>query len=514
MRNATKKTAATKKPPAKKAPASKKTVAKKAAGTNSSGVRIRMYRPGLGDCWLLTFSNKGKDHHVLIDCGVFIGTPKQKETLVKIAKHVRHETKDQLSAWVATHEHWDHVAGFFYAKDEFKDLKTNEVWLAWTEDPEQTIAKENKKHIAAVKAAVSVAVTRMMASGSAYDRECGLAAARVAEFSGGLGAAFSERSDEAMDFVTAKRKAGDKFLKPGDVLERDWVPGGLRIYVLSPPMDRDALRQDRTPIEEGFKDEKKKTHMAAAEGWAAAVMAGANDSFDGSQMIADRLRPFDVSLAWPEQDVFQPSTEAVKDARGKREAVYDLVQRYRDVGWRRVDNDWLQSAASLALQLDKSINNTSLVLAFELAASGKVLLFAGDSELESWKSWQGRTFNVDGKVIKAEDLLARTVFYKVGHHGSGNATLRAGLARMTSPDLVAAVPTDTDFARDKQGWDMPAAKLGPALKERAKGRVLYADPGKSSIRENNPEGISAERWKKFMNSIDERDDLFVDYRVD
>jgi hypothetical protein len=223
-------------------------------------------------------------------------------------------------------------------------------------------------------------------------------------------------------------------------------------------------------------------------------------SSDSSQdELAARLRPFDVALAWPEGEMSHKTP---------------LMASYAEKSWRRIDQDWLQSAASLALQLDNSINNTSLVLAFELVASRKVLLFVGDSELESWKSWQSREFTLkDGKKVTAQDLLARTVFYKVGHHGSGNATLRAGLAQMTSPELVAAVPTDTEFAHEKQGWDMPAAKLGPALAERAKGRVLYADPGKKCLRADNPSKLSKKSWDAFTQSLDETNPLCVDYRV-
>ena len=37
-------------------------------------VRVRMYRQGLGDCFLLTFPSTGGDRHVLIDFGVLKGT--------------------------------------------------------------------------------------------------------------------------------------------------------------------------------------------------------------------------------------------------------------------------------------------------------------------------------------------------------------------------------------------------------------------------------------------------------
>lgn len=476
--------------------------AKKKTTAPQAGVRIRMYRPGLGDCFLLTFSSGAKQEHVLIDCGVFTGTEGQKEILNRIAAHVRETTGNRVSALVATHEHWDHVAGFHYAKPEFDQLSVDSVWSAWTEDPDQTIATENKQKTKALALAVQTAAMRLRASGSPHDRECALAVDKVLEFSGALGAAaFSKLSDTAMGYVTSRRKAKDRYLAPGDVLYRpDWVPGGVRIYVLAPPMDRAALRQDRTPVEEGYKDEKPKHKQGAALAWTSAVL-GEDDT----------QRPFDLSLAWPEPDVLS--------AR-QAHPIGKLGRRYRAEPWRRIDNDWLQSAATLALQLDNSINNTSLVLAFELVASGRVLLFVGDSELESWKSWQGRAFQVkDGaekKTVTARDLLARTVFYKVGHHGSGNATLRAGLEAMTHADLVAAVPTDQKFAKDKQGWDMPAAKLAPALSAQARGRVLYADPGRTAIREDNPKGISAASWQQFTDAVKGggKNDLFVEYHVE
>ena len=59
--------------------------------------------------------------------------------------------------------------------------------------------------------------------------------------------------------------------------------------------------------------------------------------------------------------------------------------------WRRIDSDWRLSSARLALQLDDATNNTSLVLAFELA-DGRVLLFPADAQIGSWRSWLSVAF--------------------------------------------------------------------------------------------------------------------------
>ena len=80
--------------------------------------------------------------------------------------------------------------------------------------------------------------------------------------------------------------------------------------------------------------------------------------------------------------------------------------------WRRIDADWLDGAAELALALDSATNNTSLVLAIELAG-GDVLLFVADAQVGNWESWQALSWNVDGHSVTGPDLLKRTVFYKV-----------------------------------------------------------------------------------------------------
>ena len=81
-------------------------------------------------------------------------------------------------------------------------------------------------------------------------------------------------------------------------------------------------------------------------------------------------------------------------------------------------------AGALALAMNNATNNASLVLAFELSKGGKVLLFVGDAQAGNWRSWSDGAFDDGGTKVTAEDLLGRTVLYKVGHHGSHNATLK------------------------------------------------------------------------------------------
>jgi hypothetical protein len=62
--------------------------------------------------------------------------------------------------------------------------------------------------------------------------------------------------------------------------------------------------------------------------------------------------------------------------------------------------------------LDKVMNNTSLILLFEISKTR--LLFPGDAQIENW------SYALSKPSIKR--LLEKVNVYKVGHHGSRNAT--------------------------------------------------------------------------------------------
>ena len=152
----------------------------------------------------------------------------------------------------------------------------------------------------------------------------------------------------------------------------------------------------------------------------------------------------------------------------------------KDQSWRRIDSDWLGASSTMALQLDSATNNTCLVLAFELE-DGDVLLFAADAQVGNWLSWQQTTWTVDGKKVTGPDLLHKTIFYKVGHHGSHNATLKEhGLEEMDAIEL-AFVPVDHEMALKKRWGRMPLPELMGRLEEKTHGNVVRidADPPQS-----------------------------------
>ena len=98
-------------------------------------VRIRMYRQGLGDCFLLTIPDgkQGAGSHVLIDFGVLTGTRDAEASRMRaVAKNIVEVTaRNRLNLLVVTHEHWDHVSGFLQAKDVLKDRTCGSARYGW-----------------------------------------------------------------------------------------------------------------------------------------------------------------------------------------------------------------------------------------------------------------------------------------------------------------------------------------------------------------------------------------------
>jgi hypothetical protein len=173
-----------------------------------------------------------------------------------------------------------------------------------------------------------------------------------------------------------------------------------------------------------------------------------------------------------------------------------LCRRRQD--YRRIDDMLEVEQSSLALKMDNNTNNTSLVLAFDLSPGGDegpVLLFAADAQVGNWQSWENVKYSDkrtgEKKDVTTAQLLARAQLYKVGHHGSHNATLKAkGLEMMTHPKLVALIPTVEDIAlrQGRKGWQMPNPETYKGLIRQTNGRILRGDFARQATA-RQPEGL-------------------------
>jgi hypothetical protein len=103
------------------------------------------------------------------------------------------------------------------------------------------------------------------------------------------------------------------------------------------------------------------------------------------------------------------------------------------------------------------------------------LLFVADAQVGNWLSWQDLAWTVEGRKVTGPDLLRRTVFYKAGHHGSHNATLREKGLELMENLKYAMIPVDHAMALKKRWGEMPLADIVGALEKKTGGRVLRID---------------------------------------
>jgi len=467
-----------------------------------SGVTVRMYDlQGEGDCFLLAF--RAEDHtarYMLIDCGIFVGTSGGAKRLRDVAKDIAKATGNHLHVLVATHEHWDHLIGFHYAGETFgsQDMLIDQVWLAWTENLEgDELAKLlHEKH----ETALTALVTATMQLEALNDPGAG-AIKDVLAYHWDFGAKLGIKTDELMDKVHKELSSHPAFYctPEGPPLTLAGVPG-LRFFVLGPPRDEDLLR---------ILDGESALHIGPPALDEATPFYSATQAVFGSKALEsdeqallkrenEQNGPFGVPLGMSKDEAedYQVNDEFFFQKH------YGFAEEDPEQGWRRIDNDWLTTAGQLALNMDSYTNNTSLVLAIELIDSGKVLLFPGDAQGGNWRSWKDTSWTVedkDGAVteITGPDLVRRTAFYKVGHHGSHNGTLIEFLRQMRD-DLVAMVPVNEVWAKGEKNWEHPGETLFQELKKQTRGRIIRAD---TRVLDVKPTDLTQDEWEEFLGNV-------------
>jgi hypothetical protein len=489
-------------------PAKKKAAGKKATPAAASGaITIRMFCQGLGDCFLITLPQAGpRPYSILIDFGLALGTPSAETIMRKSATKIAELTQGVVDLVVLTHEHWDHVSGYVLAADVLKTKLTfKHLWVAWTEKRGEPLADELRARYAKAK----LAMARAFQAGARLRGLDDTTVARLQALEGIL--AFFGPGAAGPLGASAKGTVADAMALPHELVKENTNPGavtylmpgtcqtlpgatglaaGVQTFVLGPPHDRTKLLR-MNPREKGDEAyEKKKGDppglglnwawlaSAMSDGLMPAAPAGAEAEAEAAALA--RSHPFDATLGMPLADAER----------------HPFFSRYysdapEDAG-RRIDGDWLWTGAQhLALKMDSYTNNTCLVLAFELPASQQVLLFAADAQVGNWLSWHDQDYTTPGgRTVTATELLGRTTLYKVGHHGSHNATLKEkGLELMTHPDLVAMLPVEADGVKRLRYGQMPLESLMTALRTKTEGRILRLDEAWSG---NKPPGT----WKK------------------
>jgi hypothetical protein len=415
-----------------------------------TSVVIRGYQVGFGDCFLVSFVYSKTDvRHVLIDFGTTAlparGTPRKaarpSDHMPQVAARIEQDCGGQLTAVIATHRHADHISGF--ATDgrtgqsglTIRALQPKVVLQPWTEDPRAATdarratrdsSRSPRSVVAGLRAMedVAQAVLTLARSRPAW---MGVALQRELEFLG----MDNIRNKSAVDNLIAMGKAATAVWahhgsKSG--LERH-LPG-VKIHVLGPPNleQTEKIRTMRKTDPDQF--------------WH--LLAGPR-SLPAAEPLAHGL--------------------GRRNGRGARtpppEARWFLDRLQRMHG---------EQLLSIVRTLDDQMNNTSLILLFEVL--GKKLLFPGDAQLENWSYALEDAPDAD----RTRALLADVDVYKVGHHGSLNATpkkllwepftkrKKAGDARLIT--LLSTLPGKHGKPANKS--EVPRRTLLRALKDESR----------------------------------------------
>jgi hypothetical protein len=380
-------------------------------GLKPRELTIRAYGVGFGDCFLLTFHYGGTagDRHMLIDCGTTQRPPNARRSVLDdVTKDIAAVVGEKLHVLVATHRHADHINGFATRADgkgpgdRIAALEPGLVIQPWTEKPD---APKNWQGDGSgpLDGSLTAALASMRLVAAASLREAASLPAAVREevrFVAGDGLS---NLSAMKNLARMGKRAKAAYVSHGSRVPTARLLPGVTLTVLGPP----TLKQKADIAKQKAENRAEYWHFQSF--WQ--VRAGTARLGDGTALFprARTLGPRDVP---PEARWFVGRCRRVRGTQ--------LLRVVR--------------------AMDDALNNTSVILLIQ--AGNRRLLFPGDAQWENWEY----------AVKKNAAALKRVDVYKVGHHGSLNATPKSlwklfdkRSASTTDPSrLVALLSTRSD----------------------------------------------------------------------
>lgn len=355
----------------------------------TGSIQIKMYNVGFGDCFLISFAySDGKNRYLLIDCG---STTKLKDHMIKIVKQIKQDCNGHLHGLVITHRHKDHLSAFGLkdAGDILEDLHPEVVVRPWTEDTE---AEEQAETVSPLDSQQTISHLRSLSAAQSFAK---LLLENAPSIFSNLSKPLQHQIQFMADQNIHNKKAIDRLDRMAKAAKAAYVHAesksglekifpGIDISVLGPP----TLKQS--------KKIKNQIKWDPEEFWK-------------FQLSLTSQRQQNDGLKKGKSNLFPKSSTASIGAASS------------NTKWfiKKLDNGYAQNILRIVRALDNVLNNTSVILLFKV--KDNVLLFPGDAQLENWQ------YALENLDPQTKEKLKKTIVYKVGHHGSTNATPRQGL---------------------------------------------------------------------------------------
>ena len=437
------------------------------AGAKPSRVRVRMYRVGFGDCFLLSFEYPAPLHdgrsvrHVLIDFGSTSAS--SGTTLERIAEEIKAHSNGELDVVVVSHRHKDHLEAFGRRKltdalvaPGFPRL----VVRSWTEDPD---ARRNARQppgghgIAPVGDKSAAFVETLERAERAIKRLAErVPAAELRSLAGVLHHVANDqlKNRDAVERLASWGEAGDQaYLHYGMPSKIESFVPGISVRVLGPP----TVEQHEDITSQRSRD--------MDEFWM--IYRNLFESFEKVDLEEPAPTDRDADAVDQEptpESESEPETEAPPVPAGFGEPgpvrwLTDSLSRQR-----------LNSLLRIVRTLDSAMNNTSLILLIDVpGVERQRLLFPGDAQIENWEYALKKADHFEKNL----DLLREVDLYKVGHHGSRNATPRTLFNLWTEAGtkdrpMTAMMSTKGGVHGESVATAVPRATLKAALDTRMK----------------------------------------------